>query len=186
MHWHWGWLNSCAPRSPNHFENAEYRLGITRNYRGVISTTMPSFTSNVDMENVDGDIAFPEDICEGKDRSVRLSPASSRFITADIRIENANQASMDPPSRVPKVYGWRFYAAFIALAFVTLVAALDTTSLSVAIPTITSAIGGTAIEAFWSGTSFLLTCTVVEPLFASLSHIFGRKPVSLISVSKNT
>ena len=36
-------------------------------------------------------------------------------------------------------------------------------------------LGGTAIEAFWSGTSFLLASTVFQPVWASTSHIFGRK-----------
>ncbi|KAL9616549.1 MAG: hypothetical protein Q9160_008591 [Pyrenula sp. 1 TL-2023] len=35
---------------------------------------------------------------------------------------------------------------------------------------------GTAIEAFWAGTSFLLASTVFQPPWASISHIFGRKP----------
>ena len=52
--------------------------------------------------------------------------------------------------------GWRFYLAFISLLVITLMAALDATSLSVAIPKITTALHGTAIEGFWSGTSFLL------------------------------
>lgn len=43
------------------------------------------------------------------------------------------------------------------------------------------ALGGSAIEAFWSGTSFLLTSTVFQPVIGSFSHIFGRK--SLINVS---
>ena len=34
---------------------------------------------------------------------------------------------------------------------------------------------GTAIEGFWSGTSFLLTDTVLQPVYASFSDIFGRK-----------
>lgn len=38
---------------------------------------------------------------------------------------------------------------------------------------------GTAIEAFWSGTSFLLCSTIFQPNFASFSHIFGRKPMIL-------
>lgn len=37
-------------------------------------------------------------------------------------------------------------------------------------------LGGTAIEAFWAGTSFLLASTVFQPPWASISHIFGRKP----------
>lgn len=36
---------------------------------------------------------------------------------------------------------------------------------------------GSAIEAFWSGTSFLLCSTIFQPNFASFSHIFGRKPM---------
>jgi len=72
---------------------------------------------------------------------------------------------------------WRFLLAFLALAFVTLAVALDATTLSVALPIIAAKLHGTAIEAFWSGTSFLLTSTVFQPSFASFSHIFGRKPL---------
>ena len=39
------------------------------------------------------------------------------------------------------------------------------------------ALNGTAIEAFWAGTSFLLCSTVFQPSFAELSHVFGRKPL---------
>lgn len=41
---------------------------------------------------------------------------------------------------------------------------------------------GTAIEAFWSGTSFLLCSTIFQPSFASFSHIFGRKPVIMVAL----
>jgi len=41
---------------------------------------------------------------------------------------------------------------------------------------------GTAIEAFWCGTSFLLASTVFQPTFASLSHTFGRKPLLLAAL----
>jgi hypothetical protein len=40
---------------------------------------------------------------------------------------------------------------------------------------------GTAIEAFWSGTSFLLTSTVFQPVMGSLSDIFGRKPLIIFN-----
>jgi len=41
---------------------------------------------------------------------------------------------------------------------------------------------GSAIEAFWSGTSFLLTSTIFQPVLGSFSHIFGRKPLIYISL----
>ncbi|KAK3693582.1 major facilitator superfamily transporter [Podospora appendiculata] len=68
-----------------------------------------------------------------------------------------------------------FFLAFLALCTLNLALAFDATSLGVALPAISTALGGTAIEAFWSGTSFLLASTVLQPTFASLSSIFGRK-----------
>jgi MFS family permease len=44
-------------------------------------------------------------------------------------------------------------------------------------------LGGSAIEAFWSGTSFLLTSTVFQPVLGSFSHIFGRKPLIFVSLA---
>ncbi|KAL8718066.1 MAG: hypothetical protein Q9225_004760 [Loekoesia sp. 1 TL-2023] len=71
----------------------------------------------------------------------------------------------------------RLYLAFLTLSVITMMVALDGTSLSVALPLISDKLGGTAIEAFWSGTSFLLCSTIFQPSFASFSHIFGRKPM---------
>ncbi|KAL4734048.1 major facilitator superfamily domain-containing protein [Aspergillus similis] len=71
---------------------------------------------------------------------------------------------------------------FCALAVLTLMVALDGTSISVALPEMASALHGTAMQAFWSGTSFLLCSTVFQPTTATLSDIFGRKPIILISL----
>jgi MFS family permease len=78
-------------------------------------------------------------------------------------------------------------------------AALDATSLSVALPVgvpsfssttisyttqiMAKALGGSAIEAFWSGTSCLLTSTVFQPVIGSFSHIFGRKTLIYVSLA---
>jgi EmrB/QacA subfamily drug resistance transporter len=92
-----------------------------------------------------------------------------------------------------------FYAAFGTLSVITLVAALDATSLAVAIPVsievpflryeltydsqiVAQKLNGTAIEAFWSGTGFLLAATVLQPIFASLSNFFGRKNLALAAM----
>lgn len=77
----------------------------------------------------------------------------------------------------------RLYLAFVALCVLTLMVALDGTSISVALPIIARKLHGSAIEAFWAGTSFLLTSTVFQPSFASLSHIFGRKPLVLVALA---
>ncbi|KAM5451832.1 hypothetical protein MaudCBS49596_003660 [Microsporum audouinii] len=77
----------------------------------------------------------------------------------------------------------RTWLIFLTLAVLTLMVALDGTSISVALPIIASKLHGSAIEAFWSGTSFLLCSTVFQPSFASFSNIFGRKPIILIALT---
>ncbi|OQE19299.1 hypothetical protein PENFLA_c019G02443 [Penicillium flavigenum] len=44
-------------------------------------------------------------------------------------------------------------------------------------------LGGTAIEAFWAGTSFTLCSAVFQPVFSSLSDLFGRKPLVLAAIA---
>lgn len=77
----------------------------------------------------------------------------------------------------------RFYLAFSSLAALSLVVALDGTSISVALPVITQYLHGTAIEGFWAGTSFLLCSTTFQPIYASFSDIFGRKQMTLVAVA---
>ncbi|KAK5088025.1 hypothetical protein LTS08_004913 [Lithohypha guttulata] len=85
-----------------------------------------------------------------------------------------------PPTFQP---GRRFYLAFLALAVLTLMVALDGTSLSVALPVVAQALRGSALEAFWSGTSFLLASTVFQPSFAQLSHVFGRVQMVMVAIA---
>ena len=47
---------------------------------------------------------------------------------------------------------------------------------------ISESLHGSALAAFWSGTSFLLSSTVFQPAFASLSDILGRKPLLLLAL----
>lgn len=94
-------------------------------------------------------------------------------------VETKNETSTSPPTFEIST---RFLMAFAALSVLTLMVALDGTSISVALPIIANKLHGTAIEAFWAGTSFLLASTVFQPNFASFSHIFGRMPVIMVSI----
>ncbi|OJD10853.1 hypothetical protein AJ78_08244 [Emergomyces pasteurianus Ep9510] len=64
-----------------------------------------------------------------------------------------------------------------------LMIALDSTIIVPVIPAIASDLNGTAVEAFWTGTSFLLTYAVFQPFIAVISDIFGRQEVMLVSVT---
>ncbi|KAJ2893118.1 major facilitator superfamily transporter [Zalerion maritima] len=87
----------------------------------------------------------------------------------------ARESRSSSPTPPPFKPSRDFLLAFGSLMVVILVIAIDATSLSVALPIVSADLNGSALEAFWSGTSFLLSSTVLQPTFASLSHIFGRK-----------
>ncbi len=47
---------------------------------------------------------------------------------------------------------------------------------------ISEKLNGSALEAFWAATSYLLTSTVFQPTIASFSNVFGRRWVTTASV----
>ena len=95
-------------------------------------------------------------------------------MTADtsIRIEDASAPTQDhPPIRL----------LFSALLLVMLLAALDQTIVSTALPTIVGELGG--LESLsWVVTAYLLTSTIVVPLYGKFGDLFGRKIVLQASI----
>jgi MFS family permease len=94
---------------------------------------------------------------------------------------------------------FQFLAAFSSLAIVSLAAALDATIIAVALPVgwtpfrlvaswtdrfdqiISTDIHGSATQAFWAGTSFLLASTVLMLDWVAFSHVFGRRIIMFIT-----
>jgi EmrB/QacA subfamily drug resistance transporter len=70
-----------------------------------------------------------------------------------------------------------FGALFLAL----LLAALDQTIVSTALPTIVGELGGLT-HLSWVVTSYLLTSTVVTPLYGKLGDLYGRKVVLQVAI----
>jgi EmrB/QacA subfamily drug resistance transporter len=70
----------------------------------------------------------------------------------------------------------RRVAIFSALALVLLLASLDQTVVSTALPTIVRDIGGLS-HLSWIVTAYLLATTVVVPLYGKLGDLFGRRIV---------
>jgi EmrB/QacA subfamily drug resistance transporter len=67
-------------------------------------------------------------------------------------------------------------AIFAALGLVLLLASLDQTIVSTALPTIVGEIGGLA-HLSWIVTAYLLATTIVIPLYGKLGDVFGRRVV---------
>lgn len=64
----------------------------------------------------------------------------------------------------------------------SLVVSLDSTILVPILPTLAIDLHGTAAQAFWTGTSYLLTHAVVQPFVAAISEIFGRRELLIPSI----
>ncbi|KAI0007410.1 major facilitator superfamily domain-containing protein [Xylariaceae sp. FL0662B] len=98
-------------------------------------------------------------------------------------MEQSQSASGSEVSKQGFKLSLNFLGSFIGLCIINLVSALDFAILVGALPMITKDLSGTAVEAFWLGTAFLLVSTVFQPIWASLSHIYGRQPIILLAIA---
>src|SRR5271165_3451090 len=72
-------------------------------------------------------------------------------------------------------------AVFGALFLALLLAALDQTIVSTALPTIVGELGGLT-HLSWVVTAYLLTSTVVGPLYGKLGDLYGRKILLQVAI----
>src|SRR6187455_244276 len=84
--------------------------------------------------------------------------------------------TVDTPAAAPSEDARRVRLIFGALLLVLLLASLDQTIVSTALPTIVGELGGIS-KLSWVVTSYLLASTVVGPLYGKLGDLYGRKIV---------
>ena len=77
--------------------------------------------------------------------------------------------------------GARVGPVFAALMLVTLMAALDSTIVSTALPTIVGDLGGIS-KLSWVVTAYLLASTITTPLAGKLGDTYGRKLVLQVAL----
>ena len=82
-------------------------------------------------------------------------------------------ASADLPSTVSHD---KVHVIFGGLLLVMLLAALDSTIVATALPTIVNELGGLA-HLSWVVTAYLLAQTIVTPVYGKLGDLYGRKRV---------
>ncbi|HEX2924425.1 MAG TPA: MFS transporter, partial [Chloroflexota bacterium] len=73
-------------------------------------------------------------------------------------------------------------AVTVAVLTATFLAALDTSVVGTAMPSIIGALGGLALYS-WAFSAYLLTSTTTVPVCGRLSDIYGRKPVFLVGAA---
>src|SRR3954471_23981853 len=75
----------------------------------------------------------------------------------------------------------RIWVVISGLMLVMLLASLDQTIVSTALPTIVRELGGLA-HLSWVVTAYLLALTVVTPLYGKLGDLYGRKVVLQVAL----
>ncbi|KAF5238275.1 hypothetical protein FAUST_5642 [Fusarium austroamericanum] len=89
--------------------------------------------------------------------------------------------SPSPPGAASSKKGARFWLIFVAIALTTFLAALDTSIISTALPTIAADLGSDSLYV-WIIDSYLLASTATIPIFAQAANIYGRRSLTLIAV----
>jgi EmrB/QacA subfamily drug resistance transporter len=89
--------------------------------------------------------------------------------------------SLHPPATLASSERPPVRLLFTALLLVMLLGALDQTIVSTALPTIVGELGGLE-NLSWVVTSYLLTSTIVVPLYGKFGDLFGRKIVIQASI----
>src|SRR3990172_8418749 len=72
----------------------------------------------------------------------------------------------------------RKWLVVIAVDLAMFLAALDSTVIGTAMPTVVGSLGGLSLFS-WVFSIYLLTSTVTVPLYGKLADLYGRKPVLL-------
>src|ERR1044071_4141950 len=80
-----------------------------------------------------------------------------------------------------EAHGQRVRLIFAALMLVLLLASLDQTIVSTALPTIVGDLGGLA-HLSWVVTAYLLASTVTGPLYGKLGDLYGRKLLLQVAI----
>src|ERR671920_2357891 len=84
--------------------------------------------------------------------------------------------TIESSEQLPKLGHKQILVAFSGLVLAMLLAALDSTIVSTALPTIVGELGGLEHLA-WVVTGYLLAQTVVKPIYGKLGDLYGRKIV---------
>lgn len=81
----------------------------------------------------------------------------------------------------PQQRGWRFWAIMTSMAVSSLLAGLDATAVSTAMPSIIDDLG-TSQGYVWIANAYLLTTTAFTPIFGQTANIFGRNALTIFAI----
>ncbi|KAI1383552.1 putative multidrug resistance protein fnx1 [Hypoxylon trugodes] len=93
-----------------------------------------------------------------------------------------SQIDITAPETSSSSHGWRFWAIMTSMAVASLLAGLDATAVSTAMPSMINDLG-TSQGFMWIANSYLLTTTAFTPIFGQTANIFGRRALTLFAIA---
>ena len=102
--------------------------------------------------------------------------------TADTRAGRSSLSTTNPDLPTGPLTHRQIITILIGLMMGMFLAALDQTIVASAMRTIADDLQGLAAQA-WVTTAYLITSTIVTPLYGKLSDIYGRKPFFIFAIS---
>ncbi|TGJ84601.1 hypothetical protein E0Z10_g4160 [Xylaria hypoxylon] len=137
-----------------------------------ISPVPPSPTESVPPSPTESSTASASDYKRNSDSTEKQQVPGTDVNTAVVDEAQRPPEVQWKPSRHEKVI-------IYTLALTNLIVALDATIVITPLSTIVQDLDGTATQAFWIGTSYLLVNAVTMPVICAVSDVFGR-PICLI------
>jgi EmrB/QacA subfamily drug resistance transporter len=107
----------------------------------------------------------------------QLAGISPRF-----RFDMPNSAPAMPAPQTPAPDAPNVVIIILSIGMLLLLAALDQTVISTALPTIVADLGGLD-HLSWVFTAYILTSTVVAPLYGKLGDLYGRRVMVFVAVA---
>ncbi|XXH02253.1 hypothetical protein Hte_008622 [Hypoxylon texense] len=95
---------------------------------------------------------------------------------------NTSGTRVGDGTQVTASKGWRFWAIFLALAITSLLAAVESTVTSTAMPLIAAALDAGELYV-WFVNAYTLSSTALLPLYGQIADIFGRRWLTITTVA---
>ncbi|KAF1835366.1 MFS general substrate transporter [Decorospora gaudefroyi] len=96
-------------------------------------------------------------------------------------VMDSSPVSTEPPAFKPAKRGVHFWAMFVGIALCQFLAALDSSVLSTALPTVVAELNSGPLY-IWVVNAYLLASTACGPIFGQAADIFGRRSLSILAI----
>ncbi|KAH7467917.1 hypothetical protein FOMA001_g15549 [Fusarium oxysporum f. sp. matthiolae] len=128
------------------------------------------------MEQSDARISSPEISASSVQQTHGIELETLKNTNKNSSKKDAEALPDDEGSQSKQKKSLAFKLAFIGLSATLFVFQVDATALGIALPTIANDLKGSSLESFWANLSYTLCGLVMQPVWASISDAFGRKP----------